>query len=71
MSRKDGLLLTPKGKLEGGMSNQALPTKSPSEADSLDCGGYVSLDNPLYDKEFEVILAGQGGKRSSESHHMA
>ena len=43
------------------MSNQALPTKSRSEADSLDCGGYVSLDNPLYDKGFEVILAGHTG----------
>ena len=63
--------MTLKGKSEGGISNQAFPTKSPSEADSLDCSGYVSLDNPLYDKGFEVILAGQGEKRHDESHPMA
>ena len=66
-STKDALPSTPKGQSERGMANQALPTKIPSEDDHLDCGRFVSLDNPLYDKEFEVILAGKGGKRSGES----
>ena len=58
---KDGTPSTPKGKLDGGMSNQSMPTKSPSKANSLECGGFLTLDNPLYDKDFEVILACQSG----------
>ena len=41
------------------------------EVDSLECGGYVSLDNPLYDKEFYVILAIQAGHFLGEVHPMA
>ena len=55
-SNKDGTPSSPKGKLDSSMSNQSMLTKSPSEADSSECGGFVTLDNPLYDKEFEVIL---------------
>ena len=53
------------------MSTQSMLTKSPSEADSLECGGFVTLDNPLYDKEFEVILDGQTRQIPGETHPMA
>ena len=55
-SNKDGTPSSPKGKMDGSMSNQSMLTKSPSEANSLEFGGFVTLNNPLYDKEFEVIL---------------